>query len=154
MAKHSFFKLIENRHSCRRFQPKKVSVSKLGKVIYVARSAPSAGNLKAYAITIVEEDTPRKKLAEAAFNQGFIAEAPQVLIFWSDTSRNSAKYDTRAGFYAIQDATIACSYAQLAAEALGLSSCWVGAFDEQEVTRAVGGSLFLQPIALLAIGYK
>jgi len=37
--------------------------------------------------------------------------------------------------YCVQDATLAAAYAQLAATALGLATCWVGAFDEAAVRR-------------------
>ncbi|MFN7181896.1 MAG: nitroreductase family protein, partial [Planctomycetota bacterium] len=55
--------------------------------------------------------------------------------------------------YAIQDATIACAYAQLAITALGLGSVWVGAFDEKKVKQILNLPKELKPIAILPIGY-
>jgi nitroreductase len=57
------------------------------------------------------------------------------------------------GLYSVQDATIACAYAQLAATALGLGSVWVGAFDPDEVRKIVGLPEAQQPVAILPIGY-
>ncbi len=37
--------------------------------------------------------------------------------------------------YSVQDATIACTFASLAAESLGISSCWVGGFDEEKIAK-------------------
>jgi nitroreductase len=54
--------------------------------------------------------------------------------------------------YALQDATIAASYAQLAAVAAGLASAWVGDFDELAVRAALNIPSELRPIALIAIG--
>ena len=54
--------------------------------------------------------------------------------------------------YAIQDATIAATFAVLAATDEGLSTVWVGAFDESAV-RAVCGETGLRPVALVAIGH-
>jgi site-specific recombinase XerC len=49
-------------------------------------------------------------------------------------ARSAAKYRERgARLYAIQDATIACAFAMLAATALGLGTVWVGAFDDVRV---------------------
>jgi len=53
----------------------------------------------------------------------------------------------------VQDATVACAYAQLAATALGLATCWVGAYDDDAVATIVGAPVFSQPVAILPIGY-
>jgi nitroreductase len=53
----------------------------------------------------------------------------------------------------VQDATIACAYAQLAATALGLATVWIGAFDEAAVRRAIDVGDDLRPVAILPIGY-
>ncbi|MBU4225016.1 MAG: nitroreductase family protein, partial [Chloroflexi bacterium] len=53
----------------------------------------------------------------------------------------------------VQDATIACTYAMLAATALGLSTVWVGAFEEDAVREALGIPQELLPVAMLPIGY-
>jgi len=55
--------------------------------------------------------------------------------------------------YCVQDATIACTFAILAATALGLASVWVGAFDEDDVRRAIGAPPTHRPVAMLPIGY-
>jgi len=52
----------------------------------------------------------------------------------------------------MQDATIACAYAQLAATASGLGACWVGAFHEDEVREIVGAPAAWRPVAILPIG--
>jgi nitroreductase len=55
--------------------------------------------------------------------------------------------------YCLQDATIACTFAHLAAVALGLASVWVGAFDDEGVRQAIGVGDNLLPVAILSIGY-
>lgn len=52
--------------------------------------------------------------------------------------------------YSLQDATIAASYSQLAAENLSLGSCWVGAFKEEKVKRTLG--VEKSPVAIITIG--
>ena len=69
-------------------------------------------------------------------------------------ARSAMKYGRRGqDLYALQDATIAGAYAQLAATALGLGSTWVGAFHEEAVRRAVGIPAVEIPVAILPIGY-
>ena len=55
--------------------------------------------------------------------------------------------------YAVQDATIAAAYAQLASVAAGMGSTWVGYFDENQVRTALGLDPGLVPIALMSLGY-
>jgi nitroreductase len=55
--------------------------------------------------------------------------------------------------YSVQDATIACTFAMLAASALGLASVWVGAFDEDQVSRVISAPEEQRPVAMLPIGY-
>ena len=53
--------------------------------------------------------------------------------------------------FSIQDATLAAAYSQLGASALGLSSIWIGMFDENEVKKIIDTNL--RPTSLLCIGY-
>jgi nitroreductase len=53
----------------------------------------------------------------------------------------------------VQDATIACCFAHLAATALGLGSVWVGAFNDNFVSKAVKAPKDLKPVAILPVGY-
>jgi nitroreductase len=41
----------------------------------------------------------------------------------------------------------------LAATALGLSTVWVGAYDEEQVRQIIGAPADLRPVAILPIGY-
>mgnify|MGYP000611816527 CR=1 FL=1 len=148
-----FEKVIKDRHSIRAFQPKKVEDEKIKKILELTNLSPSAGNLQAYEIFLVRDEGKKKALADAALGQEFIAEAPIVLVFCANPSRSASRYGSRGrDLYSIQDATIACSFAMLAATSLGLGSCWVGAFDEEEVKRVLGIK-DLKPIAILPIGY-
>lgn len=68
--------------------------------------------------------------------------------------QSGLKYGIRGQeLYAMQDATIFASYAQLAATYLGLASVWVGAFNEKEVKDILELPDEIRPVALLPIGY-
>jgi nitroreductase len=154
MVDMEFFDVVKNRHSIRAFKDKKVEEEKLQRILESANAAPSAGNLQAYEIIVAKEQKKKADLAGAAFSQEFIAEAPVVLVFLASPKKSSEKYGKRgSGLYSIQDATIACAYAQLAATALGLGSVWVGAFDPEEVATVVNAKEEI-PVAILPIGYS
>ena len=86
-------------------------------------------------------------------DQEFIAEASVLLFFCANPSR-AIQYGLKAKLFSIQDATIAAPYTQLTASAVGLSSVWVGAFNEQKVSVVLGLSDDIIPITLLPIGHK
>ena len=149
-----FMTLIEERHSTRVYEQTPVEQEKLDKILHAANRAPSAGDLQAYSIVVVRSPAAREALVKAAVDQQFVGQAPVVLVFLAELARSSEKYGHRGeSLYAIQDATIACAYAQLAAHDLGLAACWVGAFRKREVQEAVGASEGQVPVALLPIGY-
>jgi len=149
-----FAELIEERHSVRAFEERAVERVVLESILQAAGRAPSAGNLQAYKVALVRARSVRRRLASAALDQGHVAQAPVVLVFLADALASGVKYGRRGEtLYAVQDATIACAYAQLAACDAGLGSCWVGAFHEDQVRTALGVDRNLRPVALLPLGY-
>jgi nitroreductase len=147
------FETINARQSVRAYQAKPVEQEKLEAVLKAINQAPSAGNLQAYQVYLVEDQQLKRGLAKAALDQGFIVQAPAVLVFCA-VAALAARYGRRgAELYCLQDATTAVAYAQLAATALGLATCWVGAFDDDAVARAVNLPKGERPVAILPLGY-
>jgi nitroreductase len=149
-----YFEVVKTRHSIRTFQKKPVEEEKICRIIEVINLAPSAGDLQAYEVIVVKDRMLKDKLAKAALSQAFVSEAPVCFVFVAYPERSSKKYGRRGSeLYCVQDATIAATYAMLTATALGLSSTWVGAFDEQAAARAVGVTGNRRPIVILPVGY-
>jgi len=149
-----FFATAAARRSVRAYRGTAVEPDKLDRILRTANLAPSAGDLQAYAIVAVRQAETRTVLAAAAHGQGFLAQAPVVLVFCSDPQRSAARYAERGKrLFSIQDATIAASHAQLAATALGLGCCWVGAFDERMVAQILAIPAGLHPVCMLTIGH-
>ncbi len=150
----SFFDLVDKRHSSRAFTGEGVSEESARKILAAANRAPSAGNQQAYEIVVVRDPERKRQLAAAAYEQSFIADAPLVLVFLTHAARNAGRYGTRgAELYALQDATIAAAYAQLAVQALELGSVWVGAVEDEAVLKAVAAPKGLGFSSLLVIGH-
>lgn len=146
--------VLAGRQSVRQFAARDLEESKLRVVLEAAISAPSAGNLQAYEIYVVRQRHARERLARAALRQEFIAQAPLTLVFCSVPGRSASRYGRRGEeLYSVQDATIACTFAMLAATDQGLSSVWVGAFDDEAVRAVIGGPAGHRPVALLTVGY-
>ena len=146
------FKVMAARRSTRKFDNKKmVEEWKIDKILAAADTAPTAGNFQGFEIFYVRDPKVKEKLVQAANNQPHV-NTPVVIVFCKNPSRVKLNYppDVLTKF-AIQDATLAAAYSQLAAHALGLSSIWIGMFDEQKVMDAIGTDL--KPSSLLCIGY-
>ncbi|MCJ7458463.1 MAG: nitroreductase family protein [candidate division Zixibacteria bacterium] len=149
-----FFEVVKNRHSIRAFKNKEIEKEKLDKLLFVANSSPSAGDLQAYQIFLVRENAQKIALAKAAYGQDFIAQASVDLVFCTDPLRSARKYGRRGSeLYSIQDATISAAYVHLAAVDLGLGSVIVGAFDEEAVSKILNLPGTLRPIIILPVGY-
>lgn len=151
--KMDFFDLIATRHSVRSFNDEPLNEEVVDKILSAANRAPSARNLQSYKIFVVQNKKDKKKLVLASHDQGFIEEASVILIFCTDLV--SAKECGTRGetLYSIQDATIACSYAQLAVHALGFSSVWVGSFDEEKIRKSFPIGENYRPVSMLVIGF-
>ena len=149
-----FFDVVEMRQSIRAFQDKSIDPAAIQRLLETINHAPSAGNLQGYEVYLVTDRAVIQSLARATRGQDFITQAPLALVFCAHPARSAQKYRERGtALYCIQDATIACAYAQLAVTALELASVWVGAFDEDAVRQAIGVGHELRPIAFLPIGY-
>ncbi len=150
-----FFETVRHRHSVRKFQSdRSIEQEKLHAILEMACAAPSAGDLQAYFVFVVHNQEKRAQLQKAALDQSFISESPTCLVFCSDAERSAEKYGERGRYlYAVQDATIAASYAQLAIVAAGMASTWVGNFNENEVGTILNLKPKIKPVALLSIGY-
>lgn len=149
------FEAMEKRHSVRSFDTsREVPEELVEKLLYCACLAPSAGNVQPWRFFVVREAGVREGLAAAALGQGFVARAPVVIVVCADLEAHAAGYGRRGvELYSIQDTAAAVQNMLLAATALGLGTCWVGAFREEEVSRVLGLPRSLRPLALIPVGY-
>lgn len=145
---------IKGRRSIRAFQETDISQETVEKLIEAARWAPSAGNIQPWEFIIVRNPKTKRSLAEAALGQSFIEEAPVVIVVCADEERSARGYGTRGRtLYCIQDTAAAIQNIHLAAYALGLGTCWVGAFREDEARKILEIPEGIRPVAIIPVGY-
>ena len=148
-----FAEVVERRRSIRVYTAEPVDPKSLERILAAMARAPSAGNLQAYRVCVVRSALKRRALAVAAERQEFLAEAPVDLVFFADPERSATRYEGRGvSLYCIQDATIAATFAVLAATSEELASVWVGAFDESQV-QEICGETKSRPVAIVALGH-
>lgn len=165
--------LIE-RKSVRAYTSQAVSAEDRQTILDAARRAPTAGNMMHYSIIEVREQAIKERLVETCDNQPFIARAPLVLLFLADyqrwfdyfrhcgmeqecVARGQTLRRPQEGelFLSCCDTLIAAQNAVIAAEALGLGSCYIGDIMENyEIHRQMFQlPQYVFPLTLLCIGH-
>jgi len=145
--------VIRGRRSIRRFTGEPLPAGAEQQLLEAMVWAPTGGNAQPWHFVRVKSPELRRELAAAALNQRFIAEAPLVMVICVDVPRAERAYGARGvSLYCLQDTAAATQNLLLMAHALGLGSCWVGAFDERRVARVLQLGAALRPVALVPMG--
>jgi len=152
MDSSDFSGFLASRSSVREYDSTPVNEEDIRYILKCAGTAPSAGNLEAWDVVVVQEEEAKALLAEAAFGQEHIERAPLIFVVCSNYIRSMSRYGERGILYGLEDATIACTYMMLAAHARNLHSCWTGAFDDEGVREILALPQHIRPISLLAVG--
>jgi nitroreductase len=150
-----FWDVIRTRRSVRQYQSDKpVSDEQVRRLLEAAIAAPSGGNRQPWHFYVVRSKEVKDGLAEAAFGQSFVAEAPVAIVVCADAGRSASRYGDRGrDLYTIQDTAIAGTHIMLTAVDMGLATCWVGAFDEEQAARVLRLPQYLRPVAIFPIGH-
>jgi len=146
-------RVIKERHCVRRFSGKKVDWRKVIEALDAARVAPLAGNISCVKFIIVQDKDKIKKLAEAS-QQDFINNTEIVAVFCSDNSQIKRSYNERSLMYGRQQAGAAMENFFLKITDLGLATCWVGAFVDDQVKEILGIPENVDVEGMFPVGYE
>ncbi|MGE5553333.1 MAG: nitroreductase family protein [Betaproteobacteria bacterium] len=162
---HDTLVLLKQRKSVRVFEDRPVAPETKAQILGAAFEAPTAGALMLYSILDITDQRLKDRLAELCDHQPFIARAPLVLVFLADVQRWYDAY-RYAGcevrppgpgdlLLACADALIAAQNTVVAAEALGLGSCYIGDVLENcaVVRDLLGLPDYVLPAAMVVYGY-
>lgn len=156
---------LYDRKSVRVFENRPISAECKKEILMSAMEAPTAGNQQLYTILDITDQKLKDKLAVSCDNQPFIAKAPLILIFcadvlkWFDVFKEGGSDPRKPGcgdlFLAVNDALIAAQNAVVAAESMGIGSCYIGDIMEQcELHREMLHlPSYVFPAAMLVFGY-
>ena len=144
---------IRNRRSIRSYQAKPVEAAKLERILEAARWAPSAGNLQSVEYIVVKSLGTRKLLSEAALGQEQITEAPVSIVVCCNFSKISHYGQRGKELYSLQESGACVQNLMLEAHALGLGTCWIGAFEESKVREILNIRDSARPVAIITLGY-
>lgn len=153
------------RKSVRVFEDREITPAEKETILTAAVMAPSAGNQQLYTIIDVTDPALKAALADSCDHQPFIADAKMVLVFCADCKKwyeayldagcESRKPGAGDLLLAISDANIAAQNAVVAADALGIGSCYIGDIMEncQTQRKLLGLPEYVFPAAMLVFGY-
>lgn len=166
------FTAIETRRAIKTFKNEPIPADMLRRLVELTVAAPSSYNLQDWRIVLVQGTEQKQALAEAAFGQAQVLQAPVTFVFtasttaWQNDELMDKIYQTaldrgawppktvdyfktaipqfqqnlgsKLREYAIKDAIIAATHTALAAEAMGLSSCYMNGWQEDKVKAVIG----------------
>ena len=156
---------LMERKSVRAFEKKEIPAKEKESIFLAAVNAPTAGNQQLYTILDITDQQLKDQLAESCDHQPFIATAPMILIFCADCKKwydafleaGCAPRNPGVGdlLLAVSDATIAAQNAVVAAESLGIGSCYIGDIMENcEIHRdMLHLPSYVFPCCMLVFGY-
>lgn len=149
-----FWQVVEERHSVRAFDPEvDVPQEMVEEILKAAIRAPTAGNRQPWHFYVVRNKQRREGLVAAAYDQRFVGQAPVVIVVCADADKSAGRYGDRGReLYCLQDTAAAIEHILLAAVALGLGGCWVGAFNENLAAQVLNLPKKHRPVAILPIG--
>ena len=153
-----------SRKSVRQYEARPITPEEKRLILEAAIQAPSAGNQNLYTILDITDQTLKQALSVYCDNQPFIAAAPLALVFLADCRRWYDSY-ILAGIkarlpeegdllLAVADAVIAAQNTVVAAESLGIGSCYIGDIFEREedVRKALALDEYVFPAAFVVYG--
>ena len=139
------FEAFMYRRSVRSYAQTPVPDEVLVKILDAARLAPSAGKKQPWHFILVKDEEKRIRIARGCRYGRFLSESPVVIVACGDKKASPR-------WYAVETA-IALEHVVLAATALGLGTCWIGMFDEEDIHYVLGLPENFKIIALMALGY-
>lgn len=157
--------LMYDRKSVRVFEEKEIPKECKEAILKAAVNAPTAGNQQLYTILDITDQRIKEQLAESCDHQPFIAKAKMVLIFcadcqkWYDAFVDTGCTPRKPGvgdlLLAVSDTNIAAQNAVMAAESMGIGSCYIGDIMENcEIHREMLHLPdYVFPAAMVVFGY-
>ena len=140
---------------------KPIPKSSIQRCMEAARLAPSACNSQPWSFIIVQNEALKEKVAKGAFSgihsvYAFAKNAPVLIVAVREKSRYLARLggQLRGAQFNLIDLGIACEHIVLAAQEIGLGSCWIGWFNERKVKKVLNIPRQKKVDIIISLGYK
>ncbi|MBD3287769.1 nitroreductase [candidate division KSB1 bacterium] len=144
--------IIKMRRSVRKFASAQVEDDTIRKVLEAARLAPSWRNQQCWKFVVVNQSEMIKKVVEhtGIYNRAWLGKAPVLIIACGDPAASGSGNGQP---YYMVDVAIATEHLVLAATELGLGTCWIGAFDADEIKSMLEIPNHIEIVTIIPLGY-
>lgn len=143
-------KLIQKRYSVRNYLPQNVEDEKLNYILECTRLAPSACNYQPWFFYVIKDKMTKEAVIES-YDRPWMKEAPVLIVVCKDSDISWKRTDGKDS--GDIDAAIVAEHICLAAEDIGLGTCWVCNFNLECLTKALNIPQNMEAIAIFPIGY-
>lgn len=150
-----FHELLVNRRSIRKYTAEKIDPEHVRLILEAGLLAPTSKSARAWQFIVVEDEEMLEKLSACKpMGSGPIAKCALAVVVAVDSTMTEPW---------IEDASVAASYMQLQAAALGLGSCWIqvrdrftadGTPSNEYVQDALGIPETCPIVCILTFGHK
>ncbi|MCK4480495.1 MAG: SagB/ThcOx family dehydrogenase [Candidatus Lokiarchaeota archaeon] len=170
---------IYERESVRSYKDKEIEFEKISQILWAAqgkkgqkRTVPSAGatfpleiyitlkdkgffhyNFEKHVLELITSEDLSKKLAQASWDQNFIAEAYLNVIICAIFERTTQRYGERGVRYVYMEVGHCAQNIHLEAVALSLSSVPIGAYEDNKVKDVLNLKKKIEPLYIIPVGY-
>jgi len=145
-----FYEVLEARHSVRGYTQQAISAEALKKIGHAVSLAPTACNLQPFEIQVVLNDELRGKIAEV-YTRDWLQSAPAIAVAIGD--RDAAWKRVEGDSIIDVDMGIVLEHFVLAAQAEGLGTCWICAYERAKMDAVMGLSDGMTVVAITPLGY-
>ena len=146
-----FETVIRSRRSIRSYDPGDIPDSVLSKILEGARVAPSGNNGQPWIFIVIRDNGKKQQIADACYNQSFIADAPVVIVCCAKNYINSCEPHKEKS--ALIDTIISIDHLILTARNEGIASCWVGAVHTEPIKEILNIPKDIDVVMVVPLGY-
>lgn len=138
----------------RKYREQPVPWDKVVEILQAGKYAPFAGNVLCCKFIVVKNESKRKAIAEACSQQHWMQDAPIHIVVAGEPEKVERFYGERGRrLYTIQGSAAAIQNMLLTAHSLGLGSCWIGAFGEEQIRSLCNLPEHVNVQGIVTIGY-
>lgn len=152
---------IEQRRSVRKYKNVPVEEEKLKILLEAARLAPTGSNTQSGRFIVTRSAEMREKVAEVSHRQKWMTQAPLFISCIADicvripegsfsVDETSPQFELKQ---CIRDVAIQAEHIVLQAEELGLSTCWIGWYNQEDIREVLEIPADKYVVCILVVGY-
>ena len=150
MENNNFLEMLMTRRSIRSYTDKPVSDETVNTLLAAGCNAPSGQAIHPCHFIVIDDKEKKQELTEIHGMANFLEQSPLAIVVCGDVTRSWAMWR--------DDCAAATMNIIMAAEAIGLSSCWCGVYPRDRrvdaFSKALGIPASIMPYSIIALGYS